>query len=68
MVYEVMVTIVDSPTKIIGWGYLIKAENEINAKIEALNMAKIKASKPRSRYKKCTFIVKEGNCIAKPNW
>jgi hypothetical protein len=68
MVYEVMVTINDSPTKVKKWGYLLKADSEINAKLEALNRAKVAASAPRSRYKRCTFTVEDGDCIARPDW
>lgn len=68
MVYEVTVTINDSPTKVKKWGYLLKADSEINAKLEALNRAKVQASTPRSRYKRCTFTVENGDCIARPDW
>lgn len=68
MVYEVMVTINNSPTKVKKWGYLLKADSEINAKLEALNRAKVAASAPRSRYKRCTFTVEDSDCIARPDW
>lgn len=67
MVYEVTVTIDNSPTKIKSWGYLIKSSCEVNAKIEALNRAKIEATKQHSRYKKCTFTVKSGDCVVRPD-
>lgn len=68
MVYEVLVTIHNSPTKVRQWGYLIKADNEVTAGVEALNLAKIKAHKPHSRYKKCTFTIAQGDCKARPDW
>lgn len=68
MVYEVTVTINDSPTKVKKWVYLLKADSEINAKLEALNRAKVQASTPRSRYKRCTFTVEDVDCIARPDW
>lgn len=68
MIYEVTVTINNSPTKVTGWGYLIKADSPVNAKLEALNRAKVKAYASHSRYKRCTFTVEDGDCIARPDW
>lgn len=68
MMYEVMVTINNSPTKVRKWGYLINADSSENAIIEALNNAKIKASKKWSRYKKCTFTVTQEDCKERPDW
>lgn len=68
MIYEVTVTINNSPTKVTGWGYLIKADSPVNAKLEALNRAKVKAYASHSRYKRCTFTIQDGDCIARPDW
>lgn len=68
MMYEVIVSIENSPTSIKGWGYLIKAETEEEAVDKALEYAYKKANKPYSRYKKCSFHVRKDDVIAKPNW
>lgn len=68
MMYEVMVTIHNSPNKTVGWGYLVSADTKEDAVEEALELAKAKAMKPYSRFKRCTFSVKDKNIIEKPNW
>ena len=66
--YEIMVTIINSPSKVRKWGYLIRANTRNEAKEKALSYAREKALKPYSRYKKCTFEVKEEDVTEKPNW
>ena len=68
MMYEVMVSIKNSPNKIKGWGYLIRTDTRQSAIEKALEYAKAKAMKPYSRFKKCTFIVEDKDVIEKPNW
>ncbi len=68
MMYEVTVTIINSPTKVIGWGNLIEADSREQAKEIALQYAKRNADKPYSRYKKCAFEVKEEDIVARPDW
>lgn len=68
MMYEVTVTIINSPTKVIGWGNLIKADSREQAREIALQYAKRNANKPYSRYKKCAFEVKEEDIVARPDW
>lgn len=68
MMYDIMVTVNNSPTKVRGWGYLINADSKEQAVAQALENAQKKADKPYSRYKKCTFTVKEEDIIAKPDW
>lgn len=58
MIYSVLVTILNSPTKVRKWGYLIDADTRETAKEKALTKAIAKASKSYSRYKKCSFDVK----------
>lgn len=48
--YEVWVN-VEKNGKSTGWGYLIKADSEINAKVEALNRARCKAEAKNSKWK-----------------
>lgn len=54
--YEVWIA-VEKNGKHIKWGYCIKADSEINAKVEALNQARCKAATKYSRWKgaKITF-------------
>lgn len=68
MMYEVMVSINNSPNKVRGWGYLIRANTRQEAIDEALEYAKAKAMKPYSRFKRCTFSVDDKKVIEKPNW
>lgn len=68
MMYDIMVTVNNSPTKVRGWGYLIKADSKEQAVAQALANAQTKADKPHSRYKRCTFTVKDEDIIAKPDW
>lgn len=68
MMYEVLVTINNSPTKVRKWGYLINTDSKVNAITEALNRARIKAAQKHSRYKKCTFTVCREDCIERPDW
>ncbi|MDE7323120.1 MAG: hypothetical protein K2N73_10425 [Lachnospiraceae bacterium] len=68
MMYDIWVTIINSPSKIRKWGYLINSDSKGEAKETALQYATAKANKPYSRYKKCSFEVKEEDIIAKPDW
>lgn len=68
MMYDIMVTVNNSPTKVRGWGYLINANSKEKAVEQALENAQTKANKPYSRYKRCTFTVKDEDIIAKPDW
>lgn len=68
MMYDIMVTVNNSPTKVRGWGYLINADSKENAVAQAISYARVKADKPYSRYRKCTFTVRDEDVIAKPDW
>lgn len=68
MMYEIIVTVNNSPTKVRGWGYLINADSKEKAVAQAISNARVKADKPYSRYRKCTFTVKDEDVIAKPDW
>ena len=68
MMYDVLVSIINSPSKIRKWGYLINSDSREDAKETALQYARAKADKPYSRYKKCSFEVKEEDIVAKPDW
>ena len=68
MMYDIIVTINNSPNTVRGWGYLIKADTKEQAVAQALENAKNKAGAPYSRFKKCTFTVKDENVKEKPNW
>ncbi|NBI72177.1 hypothetical protein D3Z50_14110 [Clostridiaceae bacterium] len=68
MIYDILVTISNSPSKIRGWGYLINCGSVEEAKKKALQYAETKANKPYSRYKKCSFEVREGDVTARPDW
>lgn len=68
MIYDILVTIKNSPNKVNGWGYLIKADTRQEAIDKALEYAKAKANKPYSRFKKCTLVIEDKNVIEKPNW
>lgn len=54
--------------KVRGLGYLINADSREQAVAQALENAQTKADKPYSRYKRCTFTVKDEDVIAKPDW
>lgn len=68
MMYDIIVTVNNSPTKVRGFGYLINADSREQAVAQALENAQTKADKPYSRYKRCTFTVKDEDVIAKPDW
>ena len=68
MMYDIIVTVNNSPTKVRGLGYLINADSREQAVAQALENAQTKAYKPYSRYKRCTFTVKDEDVIAKPEW
>lgn len=68
MMYDIIVTVNNSPTKVRGLGYLINADSREQAVAQALENAQTKADKPYSRYKRCTFTVKDEDVIAKPEW
>lgn len=68
MMYDIIVTVNNSPTKVRGWGYLINADSKEKAVAQAISNARVKADKPYSRYRKCTFTVKDEDVIAKPDW
>ena len=68
MMYDIVVTIHNSPNKTTGWGYLIRANTKEEAVECALKFAQEKADKPYSRFKRCIFSVKEENIKEKPNW
>ncbi len=68
MMYDIIVTVNNSPTKVRGLGYLINADSREQAVAQALENAQTKADKPYSRYKRCTFTVKDEDVIAKPDW
>lgn len=68
MMYDIIVTVNNSPTKVRGWGYLINADSREQAVAQALENAQTKADKPYSRYKRCTFTVKDEDVIAKLDW
>lgn len=68
MMYNIIVTVNNSPTKVRGWGYLIDADSKEQAVAQALANAQTKADKPYSRYKRCTFIVKDEDIITKVDW
>lgn len=65
MMYDIIVTVNNSPTKVRGLGYLINADSREQAVAQALENAQTKADKPYSRYKRCTFTVKDEDVIAK---
>lgn len=58
MMYDIIVTVNNSPTKVRGLGYLINADSREQAVAQALENAQTKADKPYSRYKRCTFTVR----------
>ena len=68
MMYDIMVTIHNSPNKVRGWGYLIRSESKEQAVAQALENAQKKANAPYSRFKKCTFSVNDEDVREKPNW
>lgn len=68
MMYDIIVTVNNSPTKVRGLGYLINADSREQAVAQALENAQTKADKPYSRYKRCTFTVNDEDVIAKPDW
>lgn len=68
MMYDIIVTVNNSPTKVRGLGYLINADSREQAVAQALENAQTKADKPYSRYKRCTFTVKDEDVIAKQDW
>ena len=68
MMYNILVTIKNSQTKVRGWGYLINSDSAEEAKEKALEYAKNKANKPYSRYEKCIFEIKDEDVIEKPDW
>ena len=68
MMYDIIVTVNNSPTKVRGLGYLINADSREQAVAQALENAQTKADKPYSGYKRCTFTVKDEDVIAKPDW
>lgn len=68
MMYDIIVTVNNSPTKVRGLGYLINADSREQAVAQALENAQTKADKPYSRYKRCTFTVKDEDVIAKSDW
>lgn len=68
MMYDIIVTVNNSPTKVRGLGYLINADSREQAVAQALENVQTKADKPYSRYKRCTFTVKDEDVIAKPDW
>lgn len=68
MMYDVLVSIINSPSKIQKWGYLVNSDSKEDAKEAALQFARTKADKPYSRYKKCSFEIKEEDIVAKPDW
>lgn len=68
MMYDIIVTVNNSPTKVRGLGYLINADSREQAVAQALENAQTKADKPYSRYKRCIFTVKDEDVIAKPDW
>lgn len=68
MMYDILVTIKNSPNKTNSWGFLIKANDRQEAVDKALEYAKANAMKPYSRFKKCTFAVEDKNIIEKLNW
>ena len=71
MMYDVLVSIINSPSKnpkVGQWGYLINSDSKEGTKETALKYARAKADKPYSRYKKCSFEVKEEDIVAKPDW
>lgn len=68
MMYEVMVTIHNSPNRTREWGYLVVADTKEEAVEDALGFAKAKAMKPYSRFKRCTFSVEDKNVREKPDW
>lgn len=47
---------------------MINADSREQAVAQALENAQITADKPYSRYKRCTFTVKDEDVIAKPDW
>lgn len=68
MIYEIDVTINNSPTRVRKWGYIFEAESAADAIDQALNNARVKADRPHSRYRKCTFTVEPGDCRERPDW
>lgn len=68
MIYDIVVSIINSPTKVRGWGYLIKSDTKEEAKEKALFYAREKAYKPHSRYKKCSLEIKDEDVKEKTNW
>lgn len=68
MMYDIIVSIHNSPTKITGWGYLIKANSPEDAVELAFDYARRKADRRYSRYKRCTFSVEPEDVRPLPNW
>lgn len=68
MMYDIMVTIHNSPNRVRGWGYLVIADTREEAISDALGFAQAKANKPYSRFKRCTFSVKDENVKERPDW
>jgi hypothetical protein len=68
MMYDITVTIHNSPNRIRGWGYLIEADTKEEAVEDALEFAQAKANRKYSRFKQCTFTVEEKNVRERPNW
>ena len=68
MMYDIMVTIHNSPNKTIGWGYLVEADTKEDAVEDALGFAQAKANKKYSRFKRCTFSVEDKNVRERPDW
>ena len=68
MIYDILVTIKNSPNKVTGWGYLIKADTKQEAIDRAMGYAIAKVNKPYSRFKKCTLVIEDKNVIEKPDW
>lgn len=68
MMYEVRVTIHNSPNSIRGWIYLVSADTKEEAIDDALGFAQAKANRKYSRFKRCTFSVEDKDVIEKPNW
>lgn len=68
MMYDIIVTIHNSPNKTVGWGYLIDANTKEEAVEEALELAKAKASRKYSRFKRCTFSVEDNKVRERADW
>lgn len=67
-IFDILVTVENSPTRVRGWGYLIEADNAEEAKKNAMEMARKKVEKPYSRYKKCGLVIKDKDVIEKKDW